>query len=82
MAGNPRGDSPRDDYIKSGIFGTPDQCIEKIRMYAEVTGTDHIVMLHSIAGMSVRETEESLRLFASEVLPVVRSEVGDVARTG
>ena len=80
--GDPRGDSPRDDYIKSGIFGTPDQCIEKIRMYAEVTGTDHIVMLHSIAGMSVRETEESLRLFASEVLPVVRSEVGDVARTG
>jgi alkanesulfonate monooxygenase SsuD/methylene tetrahydromethanopterin reductase-like flavin-dependent oxidoreductase (luciferase family) len=26
--GDPRGDSPRDDYIKSGIFGTPDECIE------------------------------------------------------
>jgi alkanesulfonate monooxygenase SsuD/methylene tetrahydromethanopterin reductase-like flavin-dependent oxidoreductase (luciferase family) len=74
--GGPRGDSPREDYISSGIFGTPDQCIEKIRMYAEVTGTDHIVMLHSIAGMSVKETESSLRLFSSEVLPVVRRDIG------
>ncbi|MGP0029385.1 MAG: LLM class flavin-dependent oxidoreductase [Acidimicrobiales bacterium] len=79
--GDPRGDSPREDYLKSGIFGTPDQCIEKIRMYAEVTGTDHIVMLHSIAGMSVKETESSLRLFASEVLPVVRSEAADLVRS-
>jgi alkanesulfonate monooxygenase SsuD/methylene tetrahydromethanopterin reductase-like flavin-dependent oxidoreductase (luciferase family) len=70
--GDPRGDSPRDDYLKSGIFGTPDQCIEKIRLYAEVTGTDHIVMLHSIAGMSVKETESSLRMFSREVLPALR----------
>jgi alkanesulfonate monooxygenase SsuD/methylene tetrahydromethanopterin reductase-like flavin-dependent oxidoreductase (luciferase family) len=79
--GDPRGDSPREDYIKSGIFGTPDQCIEKIRMYADVTGTDHIVMLHSIAGMSVKETEASLRLFSSEVLPVLRSDAQVVVRS-
>jgi alkanesulfonate monooxygenase SsuD/methylene tetrahydromethanopterin reductase-like flavin-dependent oxidoreductase (luciferase family) len=70
--GDPRGASPREDYIRSGIFGTPDDCIEKIRMYAQVTGTDHIVMLHSIAGMSVKESESSLRLFSSEVLPEAR----------
>jgi hypothetical protein len=80
--GDPRGSSPRDDYIRSGIFGTPEQCIEKIRMYGKVTGTDHIVMLHSIAGMSVKETESSLRLFAQEVLPVVRSEATEVLRVG
>jgi alkanesulfonate monooxygenase SsuD/methylene tetrahydromethanopterin reductase-like flavin-dependent oxidoreductase (luciferase family) len=73
---NVRGDSPREDYIQSGIFGTPEQCIEKIRMFVEATGTDHIVMLHSIAGMSVKETEQSLRLFSSEVLPVVRRDGG------
>ena len=50
-------------------------------MYAEVTGTDHIVMLHSIAGMSVKETESSLRLFSSEVLPVVRSGRRSVSST-
>ncbi|HXY95236.1 MAG TPA: LLM class flavin-dependent oxidoreductase [Acidimicrobiia bacterium] len=72
--GPPRGDSPRDDYIQSGIFGTPERCIEKVRMYADATGTDHIVMLHSIAGMSVVESERSLRLFASEVLPVVQAD--------
>jgi alkanesulfonate monooxygenase SsuD/methylene tetrahydromethanopterin reductase-like flavin-dependent oxidoreductase (luciferase family) len=80
--GDPRGSSPRQDYIRSGIFGTPEQCIEKIRMYAEVTGTDHIVMLHSIAGMSVQETESSLRLFSSEVLPVVRSAAAEVVGAG
>ena len=75
-AGSPRGDSPREDYIQSGIFGTPDQCIEKIQMFADVTGTDHIVMLHSIAGMSVKETESSLRLFSyKKVLPVVRAKL-------
>jgi alkanesulfonate monooxygenase SsuD/methylene tetrahydromethanopterin reductase-like flavin-dependent oxidoreductase (luciferase family) len=74
--GAPRGESPRDDNIQSGIFGTPEQCIEKIRMYADVTGTDHLVMLHSITGMSVKETESSLRLFSSEVLPVVQPDGG------
>ena len=44
-------------------------------MYADVTDTDHIVMLHSIAGMSVEETESSLRLFSREVLPVVKAEI-------
>jgi alkanesulfonate monooxygenase SsuD/methylene tetrahydromethanopterin reductase-like flavin-dependent oxidoreductase (luciferase family) len=76
--GDPRGASPREDYIRSGIFGTPDECIEKIRLYAEVTGTDHIVMLHSVAGMSVKESESSLRLFSSEVLPVVRQMADEV----
>ena len=66
------GDSPRDDYLMSGVFGTPDQCIEKIRMYADATGTDHLLMLHSVTGMSVGESERSLRLFSQEVLPVVQ----------
>ncbi|MCU1463738.1 MAG: Luciferase-like, subgroup [Acidimicrobiales bacterium] len=78
--GNMRGgDSPRDDYLRSGIFGTPDQCIQKMRTYADVTGTDHILMLHAIAGMSVRESEQSLRLFSREVLPVVRPEHSEAA---
>ncbi|MHB8464468.1 MAG: LLM class flavin-dependent oxidoreductase [Acidimicrobiales bacterium] len=67
------GDSPREDYLQSGVFGTPDECIEKMHMYAEVTGTDHLLMLHSVAGMSVKESEASLRLFSREVLPVVQS---------
>jgi alkanesulfonate monooxygenase SsuD/methylene tetrahydromethanopterin reductase-like flavin-dependent oxidoreductase (luciferase family) len=68
------GDSPRDDYLRSGVFGTPEQCIAKIRRYVDVTGTDHLLMLHSVGGMSVDESEASLRLFAREVLPVVRAE--------
>jgi alkanesulfonate monooxygenase SsuD/methylene tetrahydromethanopterin reductase-like flavin-dependent oxidoreductase (luciferase family) len=67
------GSSPRDDYLQSGVIGTPEQCIQKLMMYAQVTGTDHVLMLHSIAGMSVKESESSLRLFSREVLPVVRS---------
>ena len=80
--GDPRGESPREDYIKSGIFGTPEQCIEKIRMYAEVTGTDHIVMLHSIAGMSVKETESSLRLFCQRGAAGRRSDAGGASSSG
>ena len=79
--GPPRGASPRDDYIQSGIFGTPERCIEKIRMYADATGTDHLVMLHSIRGMSVDETERSLRLFSREVLPVVQTDAAPAIGT-
>jgi alkanesulfonate monooxygenase SsuD/methylene tetrahydromethanopterin reductase-like flavin-dependent oxidoreductase (luciferase family) len=79
--GNARGDNPRQDYIQSGVIGTPEQCIEKIRAYADVTGTDHIVMLHSIAGMSVEESESSLRLFSTEVLPVVKAEMAELRRS-
>ena len=72
-----RGDSPREDYLNSGVFGTPEQCIEKLAMYARATGSNHIVMLHSVSGMSVKEAETSLRLFAREVLPVVQADTWD-----
>jgi alkanesulfonate monooxygenase SsuD/methylene tetrahydromethanopterin reductase-like flavin-dependent oxidoreductase (luciferase family) len=68
------GESPTQGYIQSGVYGTPDECIDKIRMYKEVTGTDHILLLHSMGGMSVEQTEASLRLFSDEVLPVVRDD--------
>jgi alkanesulfonate monooxygenase SsuD/methylene tetrahydromethanopterin reductase-like flavin-dependent oxidoreductase (luciferase family) len=59
-------------YIQNGIFGSPSECIEKITAVAESTKTDHLILLVHQAGLSVEETEASLRLFSKEVLPAVR----------
>jgi alkanesulfonate monooxygenase SsuD/methylene tetrahydromethanopterin reductase-like flavin-dependent oxidoreductase (luciferase family) len=73
-SGNMRGGhNPREDYLRSGVIGTPEECIEKIRMYQQVTSTDHLLLLHGVSGMSVKEAERSLRLFSEEVLSVVQA---------
>ncbi len=61
-----------DAYVQSGIIGTPDACIAKIARLARLTKTDHLVLLVNHRGSSFDDTEESMRLLASKVLPAVR----------
>lgn len=57
------------------IFGTPEQCIEQIRSYAEVGVTLFITRFMGGA------FEKEAKLFAEEVLPAFR-ETSDIQRTG
>jgi len=54
------------------IWGTPDQCVEKIKWFAEHFGTDHLVFIAAFPQMPVEAAEKSIRLLANEVLPAVR----------
>jgi alkanesulfonate monooxygenase SsuD/methylene tetrahydromethanopterin reductase-like flavin-dependent oxidoreductase (luciferase family) len=62
------GAAPRD----WGVYGTPDQCIKRIRTLVERTGSDFVTLLVQIGTMTREESERSLRLFAKEVLPALR----------
>jgi alkanesulfonate monooxygenase SsuD/methylene tetrahydromethanopterin reductase-like flavin-dependent oxidoreductase (luciferase family) len=56
----------------AGIFGTPESVIEQIRELQRLANVGHLITLHSFGDMPRDEVETSMRLFASEVLPVIR----------
>lgn len=56
----------------AGIFGTPEFVIEKIREVQEAGNIGHLITLHSFGDMPRDDVERSMRLFAREVLPVIK----------
>lgn len=60
------------EYLKSQVVGTPNDCIQQIQQLAQLTGTDHMLLEFSFGGMPFHEAEQSMKTFASEVLPVLK----------
>lgn len=58
-------------------WGTPDQCIEKIMDQQKKIGFDHLTLNFVFAHLPMKDVENSMKLFAQEVLPVIKQiEVG------
>ena len=51
------------------VWGTPEQCYERILDIHARTGNSHYVGVFSYAGMPYPEAERNMRLFAREVMP-------------
>jgi alkanesulfonate monooxygenase SsuD/methylene tetrahydromethanopterin reductase-like flavin-dependent oxidoreductase (luciferase family) len=66
-----------DYFLNLQVWGTPEQCLEKILEVRERVGNDAFVGVFSYAGMPWEEAERNLRLFAARVLP----ELKQVGRT-
>jgi alkanesulfonate monooxygenase SsuD/methylene tetrahydromethanopterin reductase-like flavin-dependent oxidoreductase (luciferase family) len=60
-------------YLQSQVWGTPEQCLEKLRHVKELTGADHLVAVTKYGGMPFEAAEASMRLFAREVLPAAQA---------
>jgi alkanesulfonate monooxygenase SsuD/methylene tetrahydromethanopterin reductase-like flavin-dependent oxidoreductase (luciferase family) len=58
-------------FVRHALYGTPEQLVEKISVLRDELNCEHVVMLTSIGGMTVEESERSLRLVSEKVLPVV-----------
>ncbi|HXH84109.1 MAG TPA: LLM class flavin-dependent oxidoreductase [Candidatus Tectomicrobia bacterium] len=58
-----------DFFMNLQVFGTPEQCYEKILDVRRRVGNDHFVGVFSYAGMPWDEAERNLRLFARTVMP-------------
>ncbi|MBI1964005.1 MAG: hypothetical protein HYS37_11585 [Candidatus Rokubacteria bacterium] len=54
------------------VWGTPEQCYERILDIHARTGNSHYVGVFSYAGMPYDEAERNLRLFAAEVMPALK----------
>ncbi|MCH7843222.1 MAG: LLM class flavin-dependent oxidoreductase [Chloroflexi bacterium] len=58
-----------DFFLNLQVWGTPDQCYEKIMSTRSRTGSESFLAAFSYGGMPYDEVEKSMRLFAKEVLP-------------
>jgi len=59
-------------YVKIQIVGTPDDCVQQVFELQQLTGTDHIVCDFSYGGMPHEQGELNMRMFASEVMPILQ----------
>jgi alkanesulfonate monooxygenase SsuD/methylene tetrahydromethanopterin reductase-like flavin-dependent oxidoreductase (luciferase family) len=65
------GDFTLENARKHLIMGTPEDCVEKIRQYAQ-EGYDHLkISMRLPLGPSMDETDRALELLCREVIPVV-----------
>jgi alkanesulfonate monooxygenase SsuD/methylene tetrahydromethanopterin reductase-like flavin-dependent oxidoreductase (luciferase family) len=60
-------------YCSIQTWGTPDQILEKLHGRRELIGDFDVVLISKYGGMPFEVAERSLRLFAREVLPALRS---------
>jgi len=56
-------------FLDLQVWGTPEQCLEKILDIRRRTGCETYVGVFSYAGMPMAEAERNMRLFASRVMP-------------
>jgi len=58
-------------WAEGQVWGTPDECIERIRHIQHMTGASEIVGCFRYGAMPVELAERSLRLFGEHVVPAV-----------
>jgi alkanesulfonate monooxygenase SsuD/methylene tetrahydromethanopterin reductase-like flavin-dependent oxidoreductase (luciferase family) len=61
-----------DYFMNLQVWGTPEQCCEKILDIHARTGNSHYVGVFSYAGMPYGDAEANMRLFAREVMPALK----------
>jgi alkanesulfonate monooxygenase SsuD/methylene tetrahydromethanopterin reductase-like flavin-dependent oxidoreductase (luciferase family) len=65
-------DKAAEAFTGAQIWGTPEQCIAKAREIQRRVSCKGINAVFAFAGMPYEDAEASMRLFAQEVLPVLR----------
>ncbi len=61
-----------DFFVNLQVWGTPEQCYEKILEINRLSENDHYVGVFSYGAMPYDDAERSMRLFAAEVLPALK----------
>jgi alkanesulfonate monooxygenase SsuD/methylene tetrahydromethanopterin reductase-like flavin-dependent oxidoreductase (luciferase family) len=76
-----RGNGPKFDEIRKGqgqvvvdtsVWGTPEQCFEKIRNFKQNKNTDHLILATRFGTMPPAAAAKSMKLFSEEVLPAAK----------
>ncbi len=68
-------DEMLDFFLNLQVWGTPEQCYERILDVQRRTGAEAFTGVFSYGGMPYDLAESSLRLFASEVMPELKKHV-------
>ena len=62
-------DGVTDFFLNLQVWGTPEQCFNKVKEIRTRVDCDTFVGVFSYAGMPAQEAERNARLFAKEVMP-------------
>ena len=62
-----------DFFLDLQVWGTPEQCYEKIARNYERIGNDAFIGVFSYAGMPYDEVERNMRLFSDKVMPELKA---------
>jgi alkanesulfonate monooxygenase SsuD/methylene tetrahydromethanopterin reductase-like flavin-dependent oxidoreductase (luciferase family) len=73
LASGGAGDALTEFFLGLQIWGTPEQCVERVLDVRARTGAESFVGIFSYAGMPEAEAERSMRLFARSVLPALQA---------
>jgi len=65
-------DTVVDYFMNLQVWGTPEQCYEKILDIHARTNNSHYIGVFSYAGMPYEDAEANMRLFAREVMPALK----------
>jgi hypothetical protein len=68
-------DEMLDFFLNLQVWGTPDQCYEKILDIQRRTGAEAFNGVFSYGGMPYDLAEASLRLFVSDVMPELKKQI-------
>ena len=61
-----------DFFLNLQVWGTPEQCFERIMKIREQVQNDTFTGVFSYSGMPYEDAEASMRLFASDVMPELK----------
>jgi alkanesulfonate monooxygenase SsuD/methylene tetrahydromethanopterin reductase-like flavin-dependent oxidoreductase (luciferase family) len=56
-------------FLKDGIWGTPEQCAEKVAAHHKLIDPSELVTLAAVGSMTAAQTEKSMRLYVEKVIP-------------
>lgn len=62
-----------ENFIELQIYGTPDECFERIMQIRSQVGNNGFNAVCSFSGLSPEYAEQNMRLFASEVMPRLKT---------
>ena len=62
-----------DDYLAGQTWGTPQQILDKIQARRDILGAYDILLVTRFAGLPNEEAQRTMRTFAREVMPELRS---------
>ena len=68
-------DAMTEFFVNLQVWGTPEQCYEKILEVQKRTGAEAYTAVFSYAGMPYDIAEANMRLFATEVMPELKKHV-------
>jgi alkanesulfonate monooxygenase SsuD/methylene tetrahydromethanopterin reductase-like flavin-dependent oxidoreductase (luciferase family) len=60
-------------FVDNHIYGTPDQCVEKVKAVQQKLGAAGFLAVFNYAGMGEQEALRNQSLFAEKVLPRLKA---------